>query len=101
MSCDTCGDKGLVKLDWSDAPPDFGMCLCPAGLWYRRGTAQSGYGWQLWAATHGVEPSRVVRLEDVLTAAELAACGFGATQPAAVDHEAALLAAGKRKKGRL
>jgi hypothetical protein len=109
MTCSTCGDKGLVRFDWSDAPPDFGMCLCPAGGWFRSDVnAQrrtGSCGWQVWCAQHRVEPSRMFFLEEVLTAAELAAAGFAAagdsTPRVETSREAALLGAGRTRRGKL
>jgi hypothetical protein len=58
--------------------------------------------WRLWAAREGVDPSRVVMLEDVLTADELKDRGLSAgVEPTVERREAALLAAGKSKKAKL
>ena len=100
VTCETCCDKGLVIVNWTDAEPDYAVCLCHAAQWYRSnrnaGREVAAYGWQVWAARHQVEPSRVVMLEDVLTAEEMAECGL--SQPAVIaDREAVLLAAARKK----
>lgn len=99
MSCLSCGDKGIIRLPWTDAPDDYAVCLCPAARWYRsdeNAYRKTGYfGWQVWAYRNQVPPERVWLMEEVLSQAELAERGFG--KPAAVDREAALLAAGKSK----
>lgn len=99
MSCENCGDKGVTVLNWTDAPPDFAVCLCSTGL-DMRATANEGKAtvplWRVWCAVHQVDPSRVLMLEAVHTPDELAALGF--VQSAPVDHQAALLAAGRKAK---
>ena len=89
-------------MDWTDAPPDFAICLCPAGRWYRSdrnaGKTTGFYGWQLWAAVHQVPFERVWMIEDVVSAGELAERGLGVQPPVSAEsREAALLAAGKRR----
>jgi hypothetical protein len=97
--CANCEDKGLVRLNWSDAPDDFALCLCPVGL-DMRGTTHKGRTrtplWHVWCARECVDPSRVYRIEDVLSADDLAARGL--TVKAEQDREAKLLGAGKSKR---
>lgn len=101
MSCATCGDKGMVTLNWSDAPPDYAVCLCPIGLGMR---AERNNGkavaplWLVWASLHQVQPSRIYLLEEALTPDELRAAAFTAPTQTPDTREAALLAAGRRGK---
>lgn len=100
MNCGVCGDRGLVKLNWADAEPDFGVCLCLEGLRMRvdrnNGNAVAPL-WMLWCAREQVDPSRIFLLEEVLTPAELADKGL-AKQAEIETREAALLRIGKRSK---
>lgn len=100
VNCPICFDKGLAVLEWTDAPPDFGVCLCDAGQAMRR-TENEGRAvtplWRVWCALHQVDPSRVSMLEDVFTADELTAVGLRKA-PANISREAALLAAGRKAK---
>lgn len=104
--CDVCEGKGLVVLNWSDAPQDYAICLCSVGMQMRvtrNAGRETGYAlWQVWAAREQVDPSRIVKLEDVATAEEMAALGL--SKPADVggmDREARLLAAGKSRRAKL
>jgi hypothetical protein len=106
VTCEVCHDHGVVKLNWSDAPPEYGICLCPFGLELR--IARNVHRavtplWQVWAAREQVDPSLVWYLEDVLTPAELAERGFqsGTVEASAESREAALMAAGKSKRVKL
>jgi hypothetical protein len=103
VTCSTCQDKGLVRVNWQDADPDFAVCLCATGLSLRvdrNYTAAVSPRWHVWCAREQVDPSRVWMLEDILTPQELAERGFGVAPDVRVpDREAALLAAGKTRKG--
>jgi hypothetical protein len=94
----------MLIQEWTDAPHDFAICLCPAASWYRSnqnaGRNVRVFGWQVWCAANQVDPSRVFRLEDIYAAAELAAVGLS-VKPLTFPREAALQAAGKRKAARL
>lgn len=99
MSCSVCSDKGLVRLNWADADPDFAVCLCEMGLRLRVNRNEGrdvAPLWHVWCAREQIDPSRVFLVEDVLTPAELAERGLSLTLPQG-DREAALLAAGKAK----
>src|SRR4051812_23335808 len=101
MTCPICSDRGLLIQDWTDAPPDFAICCCPAAAWYRSDAnagKQTGYfGWQVWCAVQQVDPERVFRLEEIYSAAELAKVGLSVPgQGGTGSREAALLAAGRR-----
>jgi hypothetical protein len=100
MSCQVCADKGIVKLNWSDAPEDYGVCLCAVGRTMRE-TRNAGkrtdYAlWQVWATREGIDPDRVLLLEDILTDEEMRECGF-VRQVVTSDPMAALSSIGKRK----
>jgi hypothetical protein len=106
MNCEVCHDHGVVKLNWSDAPPEYGICLCQFGLELRNARnvrSQVTPLWQVWAAREQVDPSLVWMLEDVLTPAELAERGFQSVvgEPSTESREAALMAAGKSKRVKL
>lgn len=102
MTCAVCNNHGIVKLNWSDAPEEYALCLCASGLALRRQEKpeDTWFPWQVWAAKSGVEPSKVFLLEEVLTPEELRERGLSlpSAAPAAVDREAALLAIGKRTR---
>ena len=103
MSCENCHDKGLTVLNWTDAEPDYAVCICAAGLALRvnRNVGHTVLPlWHVWCAREQISPTRVYMLEDVLTAEELALVGLRvpAAEPA---PEAALLALGRTKKARL
>lgn len=98
MPCATCGDKGVIALNWSDAEWEYALCLCRAGLAWRRDT-NGGKSvaplWRVWCAQHQVEPAKVHRMEHVLTVEELAERGFAVpTSGVALD---AIVAAAKGK----
>lgn len=105
--CMTCGDKGIVRLNWEDAPEDFAICLCDAARWYRSdenaGRHTGVYGWQVWCAREQIDPSRMFLLEEVLTAEELRAAGLtkSNTVDLEVSREAFLLAQGKMRRTHL
>lgn len=107
MTCPCCGDLGMIRVPWSDAPDDYAICLCSVGFDLRCETNAGkavGYAlWQVWAARNQVQPSRIFLMEEVLTPAELAERGFhgGGLQAQDQDREAALLAAGRSKRGKL
>ena len=106
MICQSCGDKGIIRLPWTDAPDDYAICLCPAARWYRSddnaGRHTGYFGWQVWAYRHQVDPSRVWLMEEALTSAELSERGFVMpVQPTLVARETALLEAGKSKRVKL
>lgn len=84
----------------------FALCLCPAASWYRSDRnadkPTGSYGWQVWAAQHHVDPSRIYRIEDVWSAEELRAAGLERRSvPSVANREAALLAASKTQRNRL
>lgn len=100
--CATCGDKGIVRINWSDAPEDFALCLCMVGTLMRSTqnvsvkSVRDGYPlWMLWAERERVTHDRIVKLEDVLTVDELTAHGFVKPQATGVD---AVIAAGRRTR---
>ena len=100
--CGTCADKGIVRLNWEDAPDDFAVCLCEAGLRLRT-NRNDGHKviplWQVWCARERVDPERVFMVEDVLTPDELREREL--SKPVSrLDRAAALLAAGKVKDKR-
>lgn len=101
--CPHCGDKGMIRVPWSDAPDDFAICLCAVGMLMRddrNAGKRTGYAlWQVWAYREQIDPSRVFLIEEILTPAELLERGFGAVPVA--NREAALLAAGKSKRAKL
>lgn len=100
-ACHVCGDHGIVRANWSDAPDDFVLCLCPVGLQWRSLSNDSTPLYMVWCARNAVPPSRLFLLEEVLTPAELAERGFQwPATPTAVAREAALMAAGKRSSKR-
>lgn len=79
-ACGICADKGIVKVNWEDAPPDFAVCLCRVGLDMRanRNAGREAIPlWHVWCAREQVSHDRVFLLEDVLTPEELADAGFG------------------------
>src|SRR6185437_9714474 len=57
MSCETCGDKGITRLNWADHAEEYSVCLCPAGLELRK-AENSGKTcvplWVLWAHQRGI-----------------------------------------------
>jgi hypothetical protein len=100
VSCATCGDKGLIRLLCdADAPQEYALCLCKAGMDWRCATNHTRAVaplWHIWAAQHQVPHEQIFLLEDVFTEADLRERGFG--QPASSQsREAALLAAGRGK----
>lgn len=77
MSCQACGDKGIIRLRYHDGSPDeFGVCVCQAARWYRsdmNAGAHTGiFGWQVWAYREQVDPSRVFLIEELLDDDEMA-----------------------------
>ena len=101
MKCSTCADKGLIRLNWADAPDEFAVCLCAAGLGWRdsyNNGKETNPMWELWCAIEGIEQDRVWCIEDVLTAAELAERGFSKAVAAAESRETALLRAAKGRR---
>lgn len=107
MICHSCGDKGMIRVPWTDdkAEDDFAICLCDVGQDMRNtrnAGKETGYAlWQVWCAQNQVQPSRIYLMEEILTPAELAERGFGPASAVPVDREAALLAAGKTRKAKL
>lgn len=111
MSCAVCNGKGVVLVNWAEAPesapdePQYAICLCSTGR-EMRGTRNAGkptaYAlWHVWCAREGVNPSQIVLLEDVLTADELQARGFGPAAPEAPLDAIAAAARATREKARL
>lgn len=106
MICRSCGDKGLIRVEWSDAPDDYAICLCLTGLALRNDTnagKHTGYAlWQAVVAQRQIDPAHVFLIEEILTPAELAARGFHLPAArAGASREAALLAAGRPRKAKL
>lgn len=110
MTCESCGDLGMVAFlphDSTVAPDDattddlhYAVCLCPAGQAFRLNTNQGhkvAPQWVLWCARHGIAESRVTLVEKVYSAEELAEVGFS-KPPLEMNRDAVMLAAGKRKK---
>jgi hypothetical protein len=102
MTCEVCGDKGLVRLNWADAPDDYAVCLCEEGLRLRvdRNNGKSVAPlWLVWCGREQIDPSRMFLIEEVLTPDELTEREL--RKPAvSMNREAALLAAGKQKAKR-
>lgn len=100
MTCAVCADRGLLVQEWTDADPDFAVCLCEAGQRYR---LDENWGhrvipqWRLWCARYQVDPARVFLLEEIYSRKELAAVGLR-PEPVRLSREAALMATGKRAK---
>jgi hypothetical protein len=105
VTCGVCQGKGLVRVNWADAAEDYAVCLCAHGLALRVNRNYTAHQvaalWQLWGAREGIDPSRILMLEDVLTADELTARGLAAGVEPRQDREAALLASGKTRKVKL
>ena len=105
MSCALCGDKGVVVVNWADAPREFAVCLCPVGKSLRE--TQNAYTtdqvprWRVWAAREGIDPDTMHLLEDVLTEAEQRASGFAEPPATHLDAVAAAARARRSRKGRL
>lgn len=98
MNCSTCSDKGIVKVNWSDVPCDYAVCLCPAGESMRSTVNNSRHvspRWRVWAAREQVNPETVWMLEDVCTPEELAERGF--RELTAANGLDAIAAAAKQK----
>jgi predicted GNAT family acetyltransferase len=101
LSCSICADKGIAVVNWSDAPREFAVCVCPVGKSLRetqnahRNTPYAR--WQVWAAREGIDPGTIHMLEDVLTDVEWRERGLGPTDAAPVDAVAAAAAARGRK----
>lgn len=103
MNCQVCQDKGIVTVNWADAPHEYAVCLCATGQALRSTsnfTSRVTPLWVVWAAREGVNPSAVWMIEDVLTGEELTALGLFIA-PVSLDREAALLAAGRSKGPKL
>jgi hypothetical protein len=77
MTC--CNGKGLIRLNWSDAPDDFAVCLCHVGL-DMRAEVNNGKAtvplWHVWCAREQVDTGRVIMVEDILGPEELAERGL-------------------------
>jgi hypothetical protein len=100
VTCESCQDKGLIRLNWADHEEEFALCLCPAGMKWRKssnGDTPTNPAWHVWCARHQIPHERVVRMEDVLTDDELHARGFG-LPTLSLDREARLRAAGRAKE---
>lgn len=97
MTCPTCGDRGLVKVNWKDAPEDYAVCLCPTGELLRAMSTRGQLAaWHVAAARMGIDSARVVMLEDVCTPEELAARGF--RELSTPDAIGAIVAAARGRK---
>ena len=104
LDCPVCADRGIVRVNWEDAPPDFAICVCGTGLSLRvdrNYTHVTAPLWHLWCAREGISQERVFLLEDVLTPDELTARGIPAAEPSDETRETALLRAGLSRKPRL
>lgn len=100
MTCSSCDDKGIIKLNWADAPEDFAICLCASGLRWRVNTndkRKTNPMWHLWCAIQSIPVDRVVMIEDVLDADGLAERGL-VLPKVNFSREAALLAASRKGK---
>lgn len=101
MTCSACGDKGMIRLNWADAEDEYAVCVCAVGLDMRRTwnhDRKVAALWEVWAAREQVHPSRIHRVEDVLTEDEMRERGLSKPQATVRSREAALLAAGKGKR---
>jgi hypothetical protein len=102
MNCEVCSDKGIVRVNWADAPDDYAVCLCEEGLRLRvdrnHGKTVSTL-WMVWCAREQIDPSRMFLIEEVLTPDELTERELR-KPPVSMNREAALLAAGKQGKPR-
>ncbi len=86
MNCSTCGDVGIVRLNFQEGD-EYGICLCPMGERMRarhtwRGRQADIPVWRVWCAREQVDPALVRPIEDVLGGEELAARGFHELAPA-------------------
>jgi len=102
MTCPSCADHGVFKVCYHEGDPtDYALCLCRAGEQMRcaknNGKPCTPH-WQIWAHVHGIDPERVMPMEDLLTPDELAARGFTTPTTDDLSREAALLAAGRAAK---
>lgn len=108
MSCDLCTD-GFVPFvpkdhlkpvaDTTAADLYFAVCLCPTGqVWRNRENNGRKVAplWAVWCARNQVDYRRVVMLESVYTASELAEAGLG--HPEEQNRATALLARGRGKR---
>jgi hypothetical protein len=100
MSCATCRDVGIVKLNFLEGD-EYGICLCPMGE-RMRGAVNNGHAaaplWQVWCAREQVDPALVHPIEDVLTVQELADRGF--TELTAASATDAIAAAARNRKAK-
>lgn len=97
MTCPTCADRGLVKVNWKDAPEDYAVCLCHVGELLRAVTTKGQQpAWRAEAARRDIDAARVVMLEDVCTPEELAQRGF--RELTAGDAMGAIAAAARGRK---
>lgn len=105
MTCESCADKGLIKTNWADAPTaHYAVCLCAVGQAWRcdeNAGKRVEPHWVVWAYEHQVPLENMWLIEDVLSPAELAERGLSSpsTPPPAAAREAALMAAGRTRKG--
>lgn len=101
MTCSTCQDIGIVRLNYEDGD-EYGICLCPAGEAMRRAVNNGSPTvplWRVWCAREQVNPALVRPIEDVLTPAELTERGFTElTAPA--DSLSAIAAAARARQGK-
>lgn len=111
MSCEACHEGFIpyAPLDCPKADDDvtaddlnFALCQCSKGR-LLRSNQNNGRKvtplWRVWCAAQQIDPSRVALVEDVFSWEQLVEMGLQkATQLPPVDREAAMLAAGKRRK---
>lgn len=108
MSCQYCGDKGIIRMKFHSGEQDqFALCLCAAGLAWRCDTnagRQTHPLWHVWAAREQVAHDRIGLIEEWNDEAELRALfPFYRSEPdaAALPDEDVLLAAGRQRRGKL
>jgi hypothetical protein len=105
-NCDFCGGYGLKRIRYYGGEPDeFAICLCAAGMAWRRDTNMGRKVaplWHVWAAKEKVDPERVAPMEELLDDAEMRAASpgwRGAVQGPSMDD--ALMSAGRSNRVRL
>ena len=108
LDCPVCLDRGIVRVNWADAPDDYAICVCGTGLSLRvdRNWKDTNVSplWHVWCAREGISHDRIVFLEDVLTADEITERGIPTCDPepppTTLSRDEVLLLAGKTRKGK-
>lgn len=101
MTCKACIDWGLKLIVYEDDSRVYAVCLCPVGERWR---IASNNGrpceplWRVWAFQHGVDPTQVRMIEDVLEPQELAALGLSELTPATAMDAIASAARNRAKR---